>query len=114
MLALVGRQRLAHRRRCGAVIFTMPETAVRVEGASIRGGGPEATVHVVAEDERLDSASRMFVQEMMVLAGEARAATRHARATPGSHAALPTWKSELAALLRKQHSPRPALPHRRF
>lgn len=70
MLADIARARLGWRKRNGAIYFVMPEAAVHVEGADVHGGGHDASVRVVVEDERADSVSRMTVQEMMILAGE--------------------------------------------
>ena len=99
LLRAAGRARIAWRVAHGAIPILLPETQVEVQGAGVAGGGSDAVVRVVAENERQDSEARQFcfrnrhnlqpagrqkagsetafrgqsramVQEMMVLAGE--------------------------------------------
>ena len=62
LLRRVSIARLAARTRAGAIAITMPEAAIVVTGATVVGGGPDATVAISAEDERLDSPARAMVQ----------------------------------------------------
>jgi exoribonuclease-2 len=83
LLAKAAAMRHAWRTSRGAVSIEMPETSVRVLGASIAGGDASATVDITSEPSRAPgTGARALVAEMMVLAGEVAAGVGAAAGLP--------------------------------
>ena len=52
----------------GSVTIILPETSIKVQGATARGGEDDATVEMVKLES--NTASRTLVSELMILAGD--------------------------------------------